>query len=179
MNYPLCRTGQCWNELSTVSMMASAELSTVSMMASAENELSTVPQNASEIQGISTGYSDINAWYVFYFYLWHFSYNQEKRYFHIFPNKTDQSADSRYRRVRVSATACWRARLVRAPTPVSLLLSRIDTQFSTVGDCLNSHPPFCLPAADVGCTGCDGSAKANPLPFLAVPTFLSLTQMVI
>ena len=40
-------------------MMASAELSTVSMMASAENELSTVPQNASEIQGIVISMHDM------------------------------------------------------------------------------------------------------------------------
>ena len=142
-------------------------------MASAEYELSTVPQNASEIQGIVISVHDMCSISIY-----DISHTIKRRDIshHLFPNKTDQNANSKYRWVRVSATAFWCARLVRAPTPVSLLLSRIDTQFSTVGDCLNSHPPFCLPAADVGCTGCDGSAKANPLPFLAVPLFLSFSD---
>ena len=60
----------------------------------------------------------------------------------------------------------------------SCKLGSASNRFSILvgGDCLQLTPSFCQPTADCGCTanilfvaGCWGSAKANPLPFLAVP----------
>ena len=62
-----------------------------------------------------------------------------------------QAQDSK-RWVRVLATQLRCASLVRATTPGCCCCLRIDTQFSAVGAAKNSHPSFCPPSSDFGCS---------------------------
>ena len=84
----------------------------------------------------------------------HYSQIEMRYLFSLVFTKTDMRLpNSRaWRWVRVLATQLRCASLVRATTPGCCCCLRIDTQFSAVGAAKNSHPSFCPPSSDFGCS---------------------------